>query len=492
MTTTIDACDRRRRGLLSGTFALAASAATLGTTSAARASNGPQACWRDEDIDAFHGRRGHLRVARYVDEGRRLAVPVLVRDSDELGLIDLTTSAPFIRLGTADRGIEIGAKGLAFKHGGAPEAWSTSVVKRLLQRLRDDETLRRGLFGLRAALAECYPEYLLRTGAGAPRKLGAQRAKSARAQREFGRSRRCTTSTVTETITTTVTRTEQVVLTAAEQFARCSEACFDRFLAGTRDDAVGYAICEAGCLARGFVDVVTGTIEVLETLVEQVVREVITCVTTLVPGQVPHPIIGAHAPGWLPGLSSATGAAATAFPPEVTAKAIEIVTKLVKTMPGAIRCLVEGQWSITSLGDLSLRIPGVESVPLGVTVCMDHDCALKLLGAGLSADAFAIISALIELATSGGVAAAVVAAGVTGAAAAALTQAILVLLTVLIVVMIHLVIVSGEIAIYESLGAIDNGLCITHPSLAVAVAGAINPLAGMVALGNVPLIVTPR
>jgi hypothetical protein len=123
---------------------------------------------------------------------------------------------------------------------------------------------------------------------------------------------------------------------------------------------------------------------------------------------------------------------------------------------------------------------------------MDHECAMKLIGAGLGAEAFSIISSLIALASGGGVAGAVAAAGIAGAAAAIVVQVVLAMLAVLIVMLVHLMIVAGQILVYESLGLIEQGICITHPSLPVILAGVANPLLGLLALGNIPLVVTPR
>ena len=63
----------------------------------------------------------------------------------------------------------------------------------------------------------------------------------------------------------------------------------------------------------------------------------------------------------------------------------------------------------------------------------------------------------------------------------------------LIVLLAHLTIVEGEILVLEALGLIDDaGVCITHPSMPIAALAVVNPLAGLVALANFPLVVTPR
>lgn len=497
MSLELENINAARRHLLARTGAIAAAVASaLVVPRSAGAAPSPRLCWDNDDLDALHSEFGHLRVVRYEDKGQRLAAPILIASAADRAAIDLRGKDPTIRIGSGTRRLLLGSRGVSFKDGQREEAWSKRSVGKLLELLRRDESMRGDLIGLRLAIHALYPEYLARSKASAPKQFMEQRRKSAKSTNSFGRrsGATCTTTSAVETVTTTITHAEDVILSAAEQFERCTQLCYDQFLKGDKDDYLGYGLCEAGCIASGFIDLVVGTIEVVETLVEEVVRTVVTCTRDIIKGRFPNPLRDLPVPEWLgaAGFSGAVPAAAPAFPADVTAKAIDILTKMVKSLPGAIRCVVEGSWSITDLGDLHVDIAGVESVPVGVTVCMNRECAMKLTGAGFGADAFAIVSGLISLATSGGVATAVAAAGVTGAAAAVLTQAILVFLAVLIVLMIHLIIVAGQIVAYDALGMIDGGICITHPSMPVAVATVVNPVLGLVALANIPLIVTPR
>jgi hypothetical protein len=87
--------------------------------------------------------------------------------------------------------------------------------------------------------------------------------------------------------------------------------------------------------------------------------------------------------------------------------------------------------------------------------------------------------------------AAVAVLGLTLAAAAVVTQACVLLIGLIAILLAHLVIVAGQISIYETFGIIPNGVCVTHPSLPVVAATAVNPLLGILAAGNTPLVVTP-
>lgn len=48
----------------------------------------------------------------------------------------------------------------------------------------------------------------------------------------------------------------------------------------------------------------------------------------------------------------------------------------------------------------------------------------------------------------------------------------------------------GQIWLYDQWNLLGNGVCINHPSLPVVAAAAVNPILGILALGNAPLIVT--
>lgn len=485
---------KRRRFLLSGGgIAVGAVAGLAGIAPAGAQSTAPK-CASDASADAFHSAFGSLRLSLIGSTAPQSAVPVTVSAPGSRALIDLSGRTPLVRIGPEGSAILLEPKGVRLQGERRSRRWSPSAVKALTDQLASSAEHLTDLFSLRQAVFALYPEYLAHTGRTAPKALAQQQTRSGRRIASFGRSPRteaCHLETIVEETTRTVRTTVDVVLTAAERYAQCSERCDQRFLAPGRERPIDFAICETECVAAGFVDLFVGTVELVETVVETVSRQVLICAEPIrdvfrdpFRGRVP-------VDGYSGLLAGATGPAAD-FPADVQAKATDVLVKMVKSLPKALQCVATGTWSITALQTVGVNVAGLGSVPLGITVCMDRECALTLIGAGLGKEAFSIVASLISLAESGSIAAAVAAAGITGAAAVAVSQLVLCLLAVLIVLMVHLMIVAGQIVAYESLGMIAQGICITHPSLPVIAAGVLNPLLGLLALGNMPLVVTPR
>lgn len=485
----------RRSFLLSGSGM--AAAACMGGAIAPTALAAPLKCTSDKSSDAFHGEFGALRLALLGEETRQTAIPVIINAPDARAAIDLSGSAPRIRIGTGTgtAAVFLEPKGLRLGSERSLRRWSEASVSALLDALASSPTHLSDLFALRTAAFALYPQYLAHTGKTSSKPLAQSQARRGTQIAGFGRQREednCKLENVVEETTLTVRTTVDVILTAAERYAACSERCDRRFLVRGREDLIGFGICEAECVASGFVDLVVGTIELVETIVETVTRQVLVCAQRPIKEHLIDPFRGRFDARPHAGLLAGATGAQTAIPADVLAKAADVLVKMVKTLPGAIQCVATGQWSITELQTVGVDVAGVGQIPLGVTVCMDHECAMKLIGAGLGAEAFSIISSLIALASGSGVAGAVAAAGITGAAAALVTQVVLAMLALLIVMLVHLMIVAGQIVMYESFGLIEQGICITHPSLPVILAGVANPLLGLLALGNMPLVVTPR
>jgi hypothetical protein len=486
--------DSTRRNFLVSSSGIAAGAVTcLGGAIAPAAQAAPPQCASDKSSDGFHGGFGSLRLALFGDDARQTAVPVIINAPDARASIDLSGNTPRIRIGVGSSAVLLEPKGVRLNADRSPRRWSEASVAALLAELASSPTHLSDLFALRTAAFALYPEYLARTSKTSSKSLAQSQARSGSQIAGFGRKRRednCKLENVVEETTRTVRRTVDVILTAAERYAACSDRCDRRFL--DRGDLIGFGVCEAECLESGFVDLVVGTIELVETVVETVTRQVLICVDRPLKDHLIDPFRGRFDARPHAGLLAGATGVQAAIPADVLPKAIDVLVKMVKSLPAAIQCVATGEWSITQLQAVGVDVAGVGQVPLGVTVCMDHECAMKLIGAGLGAEAFSIISSLIALASGGGVAGAVAAAGITGAAAAIVVQVVLAMLAVLIVMLVHLMIVAGQIVMYESFGMIEQGICITHPSLPVILAGVANPLLGLLALGNMPLVVTPR
>ncbi len=486
-----------RRDFLSrgSIFALLAGA-SLGTTALpVNAQTKSKAMPIDRRIDGIWSKYGNMRVINIEQKGKTVTLPFAFCTPDDRAAIDLTSRMPTIRFGKDKTRILLTPKGISFGEGDKEIPWSKQSIKQLLDRLKDKQ-LSRDALALRLAVYATYPEYMAYKKSQSPKKFFEQRLKISKKLKEFGKkpsSQQCKIEDVLEDVQKEVIEYVDDILTAAEQLAKCVDACYDQYLKGDKDDWWGYGVCDANCLLQSFEDVVVGTIEVVTTITEPVVHQVLRCTLDNIPkGFFPNPFdLGFDIPPFA-GITGPPTAGASQFSPKDLSVATDVITKMVESLPEAIKCIVDGQWDLTKLSDVKVSVKGLESVPLGITVCMDHKCAMTLLGAGLGKDAFSIISKLSELATTATVAQAVAAAGVAATSVGVVTQLVTAILVVLIVLMVHLMIVAGEIKLLDSLGLIANGICLTHPTVPIAVIGAINPLAGLLALANVPLIVTPR
>jgi len=410
---------------------------------------------------------------------------------DDTAAIDFDADAPTIRFGTRAP-VVLTPTGVQFKKSDKEKPWSKETTKSLLDTIAKDQDLIEAAMELRTAWMATYPEYCYRRKAGAPPLIGKRRMAAHASLAKFGTTKSksgmaCNEEKVVETVTTTVTHERDVILTAAEQFKRCNDRCDKSF----GDDATKFGdllVCKAGCTLKSFVDLVTGTLTVVEQIVEEVVHLVTVCKPTIPKGRLPNPFGGMLD---LPGLMGATPGATTTpptFSPELVKQAKGVLKDLTKNLPPIVTCLAGGEWKVTTLSDLHLDIAGVGPVPFGVTVCLDRTCTAKIMGAG-SLDMIGTIAAVVGLAN--GVPGVIAGLGVTAAVAAVLTPLCMMMIAMIAVVLVHLVIVAGELLIYEGLGAIPNGACITHPSLPVVAAGVINPVLGILALANTPLVVTP-
>lgn len=516
MKPSVMTADFSRRDFLKhgSIFALLAGASVSAATSKVNAQNKSRPPLIDQRIDGLWSQYGNIRVINIDDKGKTLSLPFAFNAPDDRAAIDLTTRMPTVRFGKDKTRLLLTPKGISFEEGDKEVPWSKASVKRLLEVFKADQQLSKDALALRLAIYATYPEYIAYKKSQPSKKLFAQRSKTSKQLKEFGKKPsgvQCTVETVVEYVTKEVVEYVDDILTAAEQLSRCVDRCYDRYLRGSRDDYWEYGLCDTACLAQSFEDVVVDTIEVVKTIVEPVERLVLRCALEKIPkGIFPTPFDGRALPDFL-GFAGASGTSKPKFSPKVIDAAINVVTKMVKTLPPAIKCIAQGQWDLVTLEDINIDIPIIERAPLGITVCMDHDCAMKLIGGGLRKDAFTIIETLTGLAIAVGTVAAapvgttfaegtmaaavsstIAAIGIEAALLPIVCQIVIALLVVLIVLMIHLVIVAGEIVVLESLGLIDNGICITHPSVPIAVIGAINPVAGLLALANIPLVVTAR
>jgi hypothetical protein len=474
-------------------IAVAAGAGLLGSR-AVSADEALTACAGSHAIDGSLTPFGAVRLVLGGGSEKTLAVPVRVTAPDGIAELDVSGRQPTIRFGRPAKEVVLTAKGVRLQRGAPEEPWGVPTVRRLLAAIKGDPELQRAVLSLRTALHTAYPQYLALSRHGAPSKLGAYYAKSNAGIAKFGKpagTSSCQTTTIVETVTTEVSHEVDVILTAIQQADRCLKDCEDRygkpFTAGFKP--IEYGFCAVGCAVDGFVDLVVGTAEIVETIAEVVVREVVVCLLSPRPGFFPNPF----ELGVFPGLAQPGGGArATDIDTGDVKKALAILQEVLDLGEPILDCLLAGEWTVTKLSDLRVNVDGIAEIPFGVTVCLNRACVDTMSPFTVGPKALTLLIKIATAADRNAIGAALAAAGVTGAAAVAAADACMLILGLLIILLAHLLIVMGQIAILAAAGLINNGICLTHPSLPVAVAAALNPILGIVALGNTPLVVTPR
>jgi hypothetical protein len=167
------------------------------------------------------------------------------------------------------------------------------------------------------------------------------------------------------------------------------------------------------------------------------------------------------------------------------APTVDLVPEPWKSM---IRCMSEGQWTVTMLDDLHVNIPGAEWVPFGVGVCLDRDCStiiknglltLGLTGFGAALTGAVAVSPAIAagLAAALGVAVAAVPGIVTGAVA---------------VLGWHSIMLGSQMAIWDHFGMAPRGYCLTYPTFPLMAAQVLlGPLLIPFA-ASIPVIAVPQ
>ena len=485
----------RRKFLSHGVAFTVGSATGLATTPAwGKESEGLSPCWQNDALDATWTPFGHVRIATVKGDKGVTAVPLAISSTDDLASVEWRARLPVVRFGKGHDRIEMTPRGVRLPKGEGELPWSKETVTALRRAILGSDELQRAVFSLRLAMLATVPEFVFRRNVSLPPEMSRQFAKSMNTISRFGKGaphkklwrepgtkgtdEPCQWETRVETVTTEIVHVVDIVRSAAEQLAGCLAACASAF-GGDLVTLPHLLACEAGCLLKTFVDVVVGTYEWVETIVNEVVTSVLVC-TEEVLEAIPNPMAG-----MMPSVELAQ-----AFPAEsgeAVNKAIEVVSGLAEGFGDVVDCILEGDWKITRLEDIGLNIDGVSSVPVGVTVCLDSACTEKLLTAGPKA----IVTIAEMAAMANAVPAAVAALGLAAATAAAVTQVCLVLIAFIAILLAHLAIIAGQILIYKLVGAADDGVCITHPSLPVVAVTVVNPLAGLIAAGNTPMIVTP-
>lgn len=454
--------------------------------------------------DGVIGAYGEVRVA---DLGGT-AVPVLVTAAGNLAVMNLTGRAAYIRFGSDTTAITLTSAGIRFGAMGSLLAWSPAAFAQLITAIARDAQKARGAARLRSAMLMAYPEAVMRLKTSPNRSVMSLMARSAAGVGALSISR-CSTTTITETVYDTVTRVVQVWKSAESQY----QECYDREIARSpcRDTLFAKSACAAAiCAARGFIDMLVATYEIVEQVAREVVRTVVICARPLV-GQWPDPLdVLRTVPGKYSlaqpraAFSAADIGAATAL-----LAAIFQVLGAGQTRLGQFSdCLLRGRWSLAALDTRIDFGDGTMVMPYGVKVCLTRACATQFSATQIAAELASSWSALLSVlvALSPEYAAFVMALGIAitppsalglgpllAGAAPLVTACAAVVVAFIILALIYGTAIIGQMTVWQAAGLLDsNGdgyVCIEHPTFALALIKAA--LLGAAPAELVPPIVNP-
>jgi hypothetical protein len=411
------------------------------------------------------GPYGSVQIFRVADEW----LPVRVNARDRSAELDVTGRAPFVRYGRGADAITLSTRGVQFG-AGAPQPWKEqAVVKRLIRTLAEPGRLPSAML-LRSALLSAYPVAVAAQDkpATGPKTGGLL----TRTSTSHGRSAmRCTTQTTVDTVVREVTTLVEQVKTAEQQY----QECYDRQVGQSpcNQFPLGAGLCAATfCAAQAFVDMVTGFVEVVQKVTEQVVREVMVCVVTP-PAGWPNP--------WSPLLPDdlLTGVAQPKqrFTPEDIEKAIKLVKSIADFLGPLGTALLEGRWSLAQLTTPIDVGEGPLLLPYGVRVRISAERARQLTAQNVIGELFAswgaALGALAALSPAFAAATGIAATPVVVAAAAALPPAVVaaaaLILAFVILSLLYGTAIVAQLTVHELIGSFADGVVdIEHPTFALA------------------------
>jgi hypothetical protein len=338
----------------------------------------------------------------------------------------------------------------------------------------------------------CY-EHAALSRISPPKAWMAHHISSQKKGRAFGQKPpglKCTVDEVVETVEREVKGWIESVSTAAEQAAACAGDCVANH--PPLSDPWGWASCTGACALSAFEDIVTRTWGVIDRVTDTVVTEVIHC-SPLTNWPTPTGLMSLAAPAVPPGTNP------NILPP--------VVKEFVDFIKDPLLCLAKGSWSITKLSDLKVKIAGVEQIPVALTVCLDQKCTDTIKDFLLGANLVLLGAQILGILAGGGVAAVLASDAILSAAVTAIATALsalpgivavtapevmMAILVILLDLVYHGLAIGGQILAWEVAGQVTKGVCISHPSLPIGLLAVLNPLFGLLALAQIPCIVTPQ
>ncbi|MEP9400554.1 hypothetical protein [Sphingomonas sp. VNH70] len=419
---------------------------------------------------------GEVRAAR-LPEG---LVPYFIQSANKLGVFDYSGRMPFVRLGGAKE-IRLTPAGIELD-GGKPYPWDKNGIAALKSALKQDRKALSAAMQMRSSMVTSFTALAVVANTAPAKGVAATRDAILE---ELGNAAVCTVTRVTETVVTVVERTIEVVQTAAERYAECYD---DAVKTGKCGPLAG--VCAAAyCTAKGFAEVAVGLITILDEVITETVRDVITCAAPLA-GLIPNK--------WdLPGIRLPDFELKNAVPSnKEMGAALDFLKKnwndLFAFLGPHAKCLVEGKWSIEQAG--IPFVPGV-GIPYGLRVCITATCARTLFIQNVAGEMISAFSSLLTVlaALVPQFAAATqipVAAGVAAAIAAlpaGVVPALIGIVCFLAILLRYASSISFQLSYLDRFDPgvfADGEICISHPTIAVAVLSGMmsNPtLAGMIA-----------
>jgi hypothetical protein len=170
--------------------------------------------------------------------------------------------------------------------------------------------------------------------------------------------------------------------------------------------------------------------------------------------------------------------------------------QLLGSFGAVIKCMVQnGAWKVITLQDAGVTIPGVKVVPVALEVRLNRACTDALKKALTGADVLRAIPSMVTAFQLGGVSGVMAALGIGAAASTVIGAGVTigqVLLVAALVLAAHALIVAGQLVTYDTFGMASRGVRLAYPAMPAVALGVLNPVAGLVALANTPVIVIPR
>lgn len=414
---------------------------------------------------------GEVRATR-LEEG---LTPYLIQSANKAGLFDYTGRMPFISLQGSTGEIRLTPDGIAFGKA-KPAAWDKAGVTALKNALKKDRKAMQSAMQMRSAIISSFAAIAVATKSAPAKQMAATTSSIVEG---IGRAGVCTTTTVTELVTTLVEDTIDVIKSAAEQYAECYDAALKSGGCATvaAFNLPAGKVCAVGyCVGMGFADVVSGMLNILVEVVEEVTRDVTTCVAPLA-GFIPNDW---NLPDFrLPDLPMKE---LKLLAKDVT-KALEFIKQFGDDLFDFLgpfgKCLVEGKWTVEQM---SIPFIAGVGIPYGIKVCITSSCARSLAAQNLVGQATtawgAALGALAALSpqfaasiTPTGIVATPAIAAAVATLPAAVVAAMAIILAFIIMALLYASLISAQLGflVQFNSGALSDGeVCIWHPSIALA------------------------